>query len=413
MTATPQLTARNASAQDLVRILNEQQAAKLDVVAPAAKFRSRHGLIQVSSTVADITEDGVTSGAGFYQPTQIFDDGVAAKLGIGTTYMRKMREAGRTDLIDGNVNGWLHGQKHSDSSVIHDPDERSFLLRLFRGDATEDNPGVARALLSDKYALSMDNLDILTAVNKGIQEAGVSPVVRASDLSESRMRVRFEFPDRSTTDAEFLEGYRSPFAGGRIERAGHRTELQQRYGDHHIFREGDQPILYMGFDLANCETGGGAYTLTPVVMVLVCTNGLVQNKSGMRKVHLGRKLEEGRITPSLETLKRAGALVASETTDAVTSWLKEGYLEELVAGMKETAATPVERASEVVPAVCQRLGFTQDEQKDVLDFFIASGQPTAGGVAQAISAYAQTVQDPDRAYEIEQQAVPAMELAAG
>ena len=415
--STTTLTARNAGPAELVKILQDQQAQKLDVVAPASKFRSRGGLIQVSDTMQDITPDGVTSLAGWYQPTEIFDRGLADKLGIGQTYFRKMRQAGRTDLIDGNVNGWLHGRTRSangQTEVIHAPDDRNFMLRLFRGDGTEQNPGVARALLSDRYALSMDNLDILTAVNKGIQDAGVQPIVRVTDLSEQRMRVRFEFPDVNTTSETLLDGYRSPFEGGRVRRAGRIDwdALRKQYGAHHIFNEQDAPVVFLGLDLTNSETGGGAYSLVPVIEVARCSNGWVMTKEGIRKVHRGALLSEGRISPSIETVRLAGKLVTSETTDAVRSWLKDGYLEGLVKGLETTASVQVDKATEVVPAVCQRLGFTDDEQKDILDLFVLSGQPTAGGIAQAVSAYAQTIDDPDRAYEVEQQAVPAMEAAA-
>lgn len=44
--------------------------------------------------------------------------------------------------------------------------------------------------------------------------------------------------------------------------------------------------------------------------------------------------------------------------------------------------------------------------------FILGGQPTAGGIAQAVSAFSQTVEDVDRAFEIELRAVEAMEMAA-
>jgi hypothetical protein len=410
-----QLTARNAGPAELVRILNEQQAAKLDVVAPAAKFRSKGGLIQVSGTVADISEHGVTAGGGFYQPTEIFDRGLADKLGIGQTYMRKMREAGRTDLIDGNVNGWLHGRtKDGGQTVVHEPDDRAFLLRLFRGDGTAEKPGVARALLSDHYALSMDNLDILTAVNQGIQAAGVSPVVRVTDLSEQRMRVRFEFPDVNTTSEALLGGYRNPFEDGRLRRAGgiNWEALRKQYGQHHIFSDQDAPVLFFGFDLTNSETGGGAYNLVPFFMMVKCTNGWTIQKEGKRKIHRGALLSEGKVSPSLETVRLAGQLVASETKDTVRAWLTDGYLEGLVRGLEDKAAKPVSRPTEVVPAICQRLGFTEQERKDVLDIFVMSGQVTAGGIAQAISAYAQTIEDPDRAFEVENAAVPALEAAA-
>jgi hypothetical protein len=414
---TVQLTARNASAQDLVTILQSQQAAKLDVVAPASKIKSRDGNVVVADTVAELTADGVTPAAGTYRPTEVFDEAMSGKLGIPRNYYRRMRDEGRTDLLDANVNGWLHGRKRRDAysgelTVVHPGDDRAFLLRLFRGDDGE--PGVARALLSDRYGLSMDNLDMLVAVNKGIKDAGLDPTVLVSDLSERRMRVRFEFPDIYAHAPELLGDYRSPFDGARIRRAGARDldALRAQYGAHHIFADKDAPIAYMGVDFDNSETGGGAYNLTPVVAMLKCTNGWVMTAEGMRKVHRGAVLAEGVVRPSLETIRLAGELVASETTDAMRQWLTRDYLAGLVHAIQEKAAHPITSATEVVPAVCTSLGFTPDEARGVLDLFILSGQPTAGGLGQAITAYAQTVENVDRAFDLERTAMAALEAAA-
>lgn len=413
-TMSVQLDARNATAEDLVKILNDQKTRKLDLVVPARNVWSRDGKVIVKDAEAVLTDDGVTTVNGTYRPTEVFDEGVAAKLGIPQQYVRTMRTA-RPDILDANVNGWLHGRsvRRADGTrdEVYKADERAFLLRLFRGD--EGGEGVARAMLSDRYGLSMDNLDILTAVMSGIRDSGHQPLVRVSDLSERAMRVRFEFPDRNVLAPRLLEGYRSPFDGnGKVKRAGTFDELRQQYGAHHIFSVKDAPVVEMGFDLRNSETGGGAYTLTPVAVVVRCTNGLVMRKEGIRKVHLGAKLAEGAVKPSLGTLQKAGALVASETTDAVTQWLDQGYLESLISGLEEKAGVQIDSATETVPAVCAGLGFTPGEQKGILDLFVISGQPTAGGLAQAVSAYAQTVQDVDRAYEIELKSVDALEAAA-
>jgi hypothetical protein len=402
-----QLEARNATAQDLVKILNEQQAHKLDVVVPALNMRAQNGLIQVKG--AEISEDGVTSLNGTYRPTEIFDDGVAAKLGIPRQYLRKMREE-RTDLYDKNVNGWLRGQMDpATGATVHAADDRAFLLRLFRGNG---DAGVARAFLSDRYGITMDNLDILTAVMKGIQDAGQQPLVRVTDLSERAMRVRFEFPDVNALAPGLLNGYKSPFGEGGVKRAGAFDELRQQYGAHHIFSDDTAPIAFMGFDLRNSETGGGAYSLSPVVEMVKCTNGWTITKEGIRKVHLGARLEQGHVRASAQTARKAGELVASETQDAVSQWLTTGYLEELIAGLEAKASKPIVKASETVPAIVTGLGFSEDEAKGVLDLFVLSGQPTAGGLAQAVSAFAQTVEDVDRAYEIELATVPALDAAA-
>jgi hypothetical protein len=413
---TTTLTARNATAQDLVTILNEQQASKLDIVVPATSMKAKDGLIVVRNSEPVLTDDGVTTVNGTYRPTDVFDEGVSAKLEIPRQYLRRLRTE-RPDMYDQNVNGWLHGRKFASGrnpdgtmieTVRYPADDRAFLLRLFKGEGGE---GVARAMLSDKYAMSMDNLDVLTAVMTGIRDSGVNVTSRVSDLSERAMRVRFEAHDINTLAPELLKGYRSPFDGG-VVRAGSFDQLRQQYGAHHIFSEKDRPIVFMGFDFRNSETGGGAYTLTPVVEVAWCTNGLTIRKEGIRKVHLGSKLAEGMIKPSLDTLQKAGQLVAAETRDAVSQWLTKGYLEQLVAGLTEKAQTPVASPTETVPAVVAGLGFSPEEQKGVLDMFILGGQMTSGGIAQAVSAFAQTVEDVDRAYEIELKAVEAMERAA-
>jgi hypothetical protein len=417
MTNDLQLTARNATPQDLVKILNDQKAHKLDLVVPASSMQSKDGMIRVRNAEPEITEDGVTSTVGTYRPTSIFDEGLAAKLEIPSTYLRKLRERGRTDIIDGNVNGLLHGRTKvtrqpggSVTEVIHQPDARAFLLRLFKGD--DGGEGVARAMLSDRYGITMDNLDILTAVMSGIQAAGVSPTVRVSDLSERAMRVRFEFPDVNALAPGLLDGYRTPFKDGGPKRAGGFDDLRQRYGAHHIFRDEDAPVCFMGFDLRNSETGGGAYTLAPVIVMVKCTNGWTIQREGIRKIHRGALLEQGLIRTSSDTVRKAGELVVAETRDAVATWLSDGYLAQLVAGLEAKGGVPIASPTETVPAICQGLGFSETERQGVLDMFILSGRPDSAGLAQAVSAFAQTVEDVDRAYEIELATVDALEAAA-
>ena len=415
----PQLTARNATPQDLVKILNEQKAHKLDVVVPATNMKMKDGLLIVKDSEAVLGEDGVTTTNGIYRPTDVFDDGLSDKLAIPRQYLRRLRGS-RPDMLDQNVNGWLHGRKRVTGSsypetskfeVVYPADGRAFLLRLFRGD--EGGEGVARAMLSNKYALSMDNLDMLTAVMSGIRDSGYQPLVRVSNLSERGMRVRFEFPDLHTQAPGLLDGYRSPFdGGGAVRRAGSFDELRQQYGAHHMFSEKDAPLAYVGIDFTNSETGDGKYKLTPVIGIVRCTNGLIDTRNSLARTHLGARLDEGIVKPSAETIRKAGELVVAQTTDAVNAWLAPEYLERTIAGWTEQAQVPVTASAETVPAVVADLGFSQEEQQGVLDLFIRSGQVTAGGIANAVSAYAQTVEDVDRAYEIELKAVEAMERAA-
>lgn len=388
-----QTTIRNAGLDDLAKLLQEQHARKLDVVAPATAIRSQAGQIVLAGTDAELTDDGVTPTEGNYRPTDIFDAGVSDKLGIPLPYVRRLR-GGRDDILDANINGWLHGDsgpaggRHAaDDDGRVEPDSRSFLVRCFRGD--DGGPGIARALLSDRYGL-MDNLDVLTAALDGVHRAGVEVDIAGCDLTEQKMRVRVTAPQVRELAPELLAGYRSPFTG----ESG-----------------ADNPVVFAGFEISNSETGGGAFTLTPRLVVQVCSNGMTVTKDALRGVHLGSRMAEGVIRWSHDTTRRALDLVTAKTRDAVATFLDVGYVRTKLAEITEQARTPVEDAARTVELVAKRLNYSQAEQAAILDHFTKGGQLTAGGVLHAVTSVAQTVQEPDAAAELESSALRALELA--
>ncbi|MEV5400815.1 hypothetical protein [Streptomyces sp. NPDC057413] len=83
--------ARNAELADLVRILEDQNRRKLDVITPASALRFREGNVHVEGVESLITEDGVTDVDGIYRPTAVADEGIAEKLRIPLAYLRRMR----------------------------------------------------------------------------------------------------------------------------------------------------------------------------------------------------------------------------------------------------------------------------------------------------------------------------------
>jgi hypothetical protein len=110
------LGARNATLADLAALLRDQQARKVDVVAPATAIRAEGARLVVDGTAPVLGPDGVTMTTGTYTPTDVCDHGVADKLGIRAAYPRRMQEH-KPGLYDANVNAWLDG------------DDRRFLLR--------------------------------------------------------------------------------------------------------------------------------------------------------------------------------------------------------------------------------------------------------------------------------------------
>ncbi|MGH3846215.1 MAG: DUF932 domain-containing protein, partial [Pseudonocardiaceae bacterium] len=193
------LTSRNASLADMVALLGRQHHAKLDVVVPARDLAMSGGDLHIGGIgEPTITLDGVTPRRGVFRPSAVCDGGIADKLGIPSLYLRRMREE-QIALLDHNVNTWL----------ADDPAKR-YLIRTLRGE--DDQPGIARAMLSEKYKIT-DNLDVLMAVLDGIRRTGVHTEISRCDLTERRMYVKVRSPEVASCAQQLLAGYRSPFTG--------------------------------------------------------------------------------------------------------------------------------------------------------------------------------------------------------
>jgi hypothetical protein len=187
-----------------------------------------------------------------------------------------------------------------------------------------------------------------------------------------------------------LAGYRSPFTGA---------------------SGADNPVVFAGFVITNSETGCGAFTLTPRLVVQVCRNGMTLTRDALRAVHLGERLEEGTVTWSDNTRDKTLALI-TKTTDAVTAYLDPGYVTGAVRAIEAGAGHPVTDPQEAIRVVSQRLRFTDAQQADILSSFIRGGDVTAGGVMHAVTAAAQAQDDADTAHEMESSALRALDIAA-
>ena len=84
--------ARNATLEDLAALLRDQQARKVDIVAPATAIHADGARLVVRETEPVLGPGGVTMTAGSYTPTDVCDQGIADKLGIPGAYLRKLRE---------------------------------------------------------------------------------------------------------------------------------------------------------------------------------------------------------------------------------------------------------------------------------------------------------------------------------
>jgi len=410
-----ELSARNTDLSTLAQLLQSQHARKLDVVVPATKLIAEGGLIRLDDV--ELTADGVTP-YGSFRPTDTAVGHLAEKLGIDLRYLRKCH-ATRPDLFDANVNGWLHGQRSETltdnglhHAVIHPADTRSFLFRAFR----TDEGGIMRGLLSDKYAI-IDNLDVLLAVLDGVQEAGVEIAIDGCDLSEQRMHVRIAVPEVQVMAPVLFENYRSPFGQGRDVRVGNGggwdidSARRAAAREGRAYAPGQEPIVFGGFVIDNSELGGGAFGLTPRGIAKICRNGLELPLDAAKTVHLGSRLEEGVVAWSPETRDRQLALIKSKTVDTVKTFVSAEFWQAKVNELEAKAGKPVEDPQKTITAVGKALRYTETQTDAILRHFVLGGQLTSGGIFNAITSVAQTIEDPDVAADMESSAVKALDLA--
>lgn len=407
-------TLRNAALPELIEVLRAQADVRFDHVASASALRFERGNLVIDGAAdAILTDEGVTTGDAVLRPTDVFDGGIADRLGIPVRYLRRMRSAAITeyaeqfeaamqedgpvlpnvyaDLLDHNVNTWLAAE----------PD-RKWLIRGFL--AAGAGEGIARAFLSDRFGM-YDNLDFLMAALAGAKRGGAQLEVVSVDLSERRMRVKVAAPEIVAMAPTLLRNYRSPFDNASPER-------QAQMEAHGFLRPDDRPVVFGGFIIGNSETGNGSWTIAPHLTVLACTNGMTIKADALRGVHLGGKLDEGTVRWSDDTMRKNMDLISAQASDAVESFTSPAYVEAKVAEIEAAAGVAVTTPVETLEKVGKQFGFTKSEQDMILADFIAGGSSTAGGVMQAVTSVAQRVEDPDRAAEFEESAIDVLVAAA-
>lgn len=410
---------RNADLETLAAALENLNARAVDVTVPAPSLVSTLGGYHVSGITrvtpaveASMDENGVTPGrpetiedlTGTYVPTRVADYQIAQRLGIPPSYLRKLRDNAMIGTYDENVNAWIERAEPG----------TKYLLRLLTGGGVDGAPGIVRAMLSDNYR-PIDNMDVLIAALSGIRDAGVRPIFTA-DLTDRRMIVRALVPEVSVMAPTLLDGYRDPWtrgvapSGWDAQRwAGHRAAVQER-----IARGGlsvGDPVLFSGVRISNSETGGGRFLITPEVVVLSCLNGQTMIEDGFGKTHLGAELAAGQIEWGNDTIYHNRELVKAQARDAMAKFISTDYLTAKRDELERAAGIIVPDAPAVISAVAVKLGFTKDEARGILDFFIDGGQRTTGGVMQAVTAYAQTIADADAAWDMQRNGVKSMHEA--
>lgn len=389
---------RTTELETLVTALEEQHTRKLDVVVPGNELRVEGGRLIRSTGFGDIRMD-----RNIWEFTNNAVQGLAIRSPFGDTetgvikpaakYLRELlahEQDGTTDLFDAVLNAHLAANP-----------SKLFMVRSFLNEI-DGSEGTVRAVMSNSYR-RMDNLDMLTAMMKGIQASGHDVVLGRCDLSDARMRITFRVPGMTFTANDLLDGYVSPYpVDGVIGVKGN-----------------DLPVVEAGIVGSNSETGQGGYTVAPYARVKICDNGMHMNvtpygkKLVLKQTHLGPRVGQGVMMAS-DTLAAVAESYVLQTRDAVSTFLDRSFFEKELEVITTSAVRPlVANPSEVMDKLSKELAWTREQRSAVFEDFMRSGvSDRAAGVMHAITSASQReVFGPDTAQEMDASVMRAMDIA--
>lgn len=360
-----------SSIQSIAETILKSNEAKRDYIADTKALE----MVRVNEGAPDVALRFQVGGAARqYRPTALCLEQIADRVGIPRKYADRMRTEA-PDLLCRNVNHWFANK----------PEKR--MLRTLNHDQN-----VARAFLSEKYR-PLDNFDLFAAVMPKLQEAGCE--IRSAEVTETRLYIQASTPRiQAIIDQNVVIGTHN-----RIQRT-----------------------VQAGVIIGNSEVGCGSIFVDPIMYDLVCTNGLIMQRT-LRRNHVGRRNEGNLIGDentfelfSDETRKLDDRAFWAKVCDVTTAALNEVKFNEnilrLTETQKEVLAKDATGITPVVEAVAERFNFVDTEKANLLLHFAQGGDFSKYGLINAVTRTAQDVESYDRAVELERLGGTIIELPA-
>lgn len=334
---------------NLAKELERQIGSKKDMIVPSARMSYRTDGIGVS--LVDIEEEDQVRPYGI---TELARKQLAEKLKIPYTYFERMRSEA-PGLLDQNVNNWLWREN-----------ERRLIRTL---------DGQVRAVLSERYR-RLDNWDLAEHVLPMLQR-----------LPEAR------FESVELTDARMYLKVVTPH-----------IQYEVAPGD----------IVQAGVVISNSEVGHGSLSVQPLVFRLICRNGLIASDRALRKNHVGRILEAPIDAVTVfkdDTLQADDRAFFLKVRDVVEAAVSEATLTMIGEKMRRTMGISITGDPvKSVEVLAQKFTLNECERSGVLRHLIQGGDLSGFGLVNAVTHYAEDVEDYDRATEFEQLGGRLLEL---
>ena len=328
------------SLTNLAEELERQLMTKLDMIVPTPLMQ-HHTAFSGATHITVDTPDGMKS----FGTTDAFRRQLAEKLKIPFAYFERMR-TDQPGLLDRNIETWLHDE----------PEQR--MVRILDGQA--------RAFLSDRYR-RLDNYDLLQHVFPMLKQL---PDARfeSTELTASRMYLKVVSP---------------------------RVQFEMQPGD----------IVQAGVVVSNSETGQGTLSVQPLIFRCRCSNGLIVADRALRKTHVGRlsdaSIEEVTVFKD-DTLAADDTAFFLKVRDVVQSAVSEATFVIAAEKMRRTLGIQIKGDPvKTIERLSTRYLFNEQERAGVLRSLIAQADLSGYGLINAVTEFAQGVDDYDRSTELE------------
>ncbi len=358
--------------ENLVAELNRQRETKLDFVADARNLMVVAGEKELVLAPADaIGQEWLPASGLRISDNALPQFGNRLDPDIPTKFLRELT-AKRTGTASTLVNDLFQSEP-----------KRHFIRCL---------DGKVRACLSNSYRV-LDNYDLAFAA-LDVARANDGEVIEAS-LSDKHMRLKF------TTRAIWDAVNEKDGGTGNHEWIG-RTGWG---GSDNTDLPGGQGTVHPLVTISNSETGHGGLRVQLGILRRICVNSAIIEDVQAR-IHLGDKLETGIYTE--ETLAADSKAIMLKCRDAIKAAFTKERFAALIAKVQGAADDKVARPREALENIVTVGGLTDAANDAILEYFLGDYDRNRYGLAQAVSRYAQDVDDPDEAFAVEELAGKVM-----
>jgi hypothetical protein len=309
---------------------------------------------QVKFQVGDIFDGSLNS---------LAHDHLGRWCGIPGPYYDRMLEE-KPELLSFNVNAWLQSKERKETRLVRTLDgrARAFLSHRYR---TIDHDVVANAALP-------------VLIDESKKLGGVK--IMSSEVTERRLYIKV---------------------------VSERLTYEVKKGD----------AVQAGISLSNSEVGQGSVKVEPFLYRLVCLNGAVIEDSAVRKFHIGRSSAELGAAEEVfrdETREADDKVFVMKLQDVLRAAFDDESFDQLK-GLTIDASTrkikkPVDDFVEEVVSVYK---LNKGHKDSFLRNLIEGADLTQWGVANAVTAIANTANDYETATELERVGGAILAMDAG